>query len=43
MRLFGEKPGEGSYICTKCGQIIVLEDEKDTLPSCPKCDGTEYI
>lgn len=38
----GEKPGKGTYICTKCGQRVVLDDNTDTLPPCPKCNGTEY-
>lgn len=28
----GEKPGKGSYQCTRCGQIVVLDDDSDTLP-----------
>ncbi|MGK0468557.1 MAG: DNA-directed RNA polymerase subunit RPC12/RpoP [Clostridium sp.] len=38
----GEKPGKGTYICTKCGQKVVLYDTTDTLPPCPKCNGTEF-
>lgn len=39
----GEKPGKGTYICKHCGQEIVLDDNTDTLPPCPKCNKTEYI
>ena len=39
----GEKPGKGTYKCTKCGQIVVLDDHTDTLPPCPKCSNTEFI
>lgn len=38
----GEKPGAGTYVCVKCGQVVVLDDNTDTLPPCPKCNGTEY-
>lgn len=38
----GEKPGKGTYICTKCGQTVRLDDDSDTLPPCPKCEGTNY-
>lgn len=39
----GEKPGKGTYICTNCIQHVVLNDKTDTLPPCPKCNGTTYI
>jgi len=38
----GEKPGIGTYKCNKCGQLVRLDDNTDTLPPCPKCDGTEF-
>jgi len=38
----GEKPGKGTYICTSCGQEVELDDNTDTLPPCPKCNGTKY-
>lgn len=38
----GEKPGIGQYKCTKCGEIVVLNDATDTLPPCPVCHFTEY-
>ena len=38
----GEKPGKGTYKCTKCGQLVVLDDRTDTLPPCPKCSNTSY-
>lgn len=38
----GEKPGKGTYTCTKCGQEVVLDDATDTLPPCPSCDNTSY-
>lgn len=38
----GEKPGKGTYTCTNCGQVVVLDDDSDKLPPCPHCDGTEY-
>ena len=39
----GEKPGKGIYVCTQCKQIIVLNDQTDTLPPCPKCNNGEFI
>lgn len=38
----GEKPGKGTYVCTTCGQAVVLDDNTDTLPPCPKCHKTSY-
>lgn len=43
MHSTGEKPGKGDYVCVDCGQIIKLDDNTDTLPPCPKCNGTKYI
>ncbi|MFZ7119489.1 MAG: zinc ribbon-containing protein [Eubacteriaceae bacterium] len=39
----GEKPGKGTYKCTKCGTLVTLDDDSDTLPPCPKCNGTEFV
>jgi len=38
----GEKPGNGTYICKICGQKVVLDDNTDTLPPCPKCKKPKY-
>ena len=38
----GEKPGKGVYTCDHCGQVIVLDDDTDTMPPCPKCNGTDF-
>lgn len=38
----GEKPGKGTYKCTKCGTTVHLDDNTDTLPPCPKCNGTDF-
>lgn len=38
----GEKPGKGAYICVYCGQRVVLDDDNDTLPPCPRCHLTVY-
>lgn len=38
----GQKPGKGKYKCTECGQIVVLNDNEDTLPPCPTCNNTTY-
>ncbi len=42
MSTTGEKPGRGTYVCTSCGRSITLDDDSDTLPPCPKCNGTTY-
>lgn len=42
MATTGEKPGKGTYKCTKCGQLVRLDDSTDTLPPCPSCDGTNF-
>lgn len=39
----GQKPGKGRYQCTKCGHIITLDDDTDTLPPCKSCNGTKWI
>lgn len=43
----GNKPGKGVYQCVcecRCNQKVVLDDNTDTLPPCPKCKhGTSYI
>lgn len=40
----GEKPGKGTYKCTKCGKLVTLDDDTDRLPPCPNpdCDGIEF-
>ncbi len=43
MHTTGEKPGKGTYKCTKCTTRITLDDMTDTLPPCPKCDGTQFV
>ncbi|NMB13385.1 MAG: zinc ribbon-containing protein [Firmicutes bacterium] len=36
----GQKPGKGTYQCTKCGTTVTLDHHTDTLPPCPKCNNT---
>jgi len=43
MSTTGQKPGKGVYTCVKCGQRVFLDDDSDTLPPCPKCNGTSYV
>jgi len=38
----GEKPGGGTYTCTKCNVTITLDENTDTMPPCPKCNNTEF-
>ena len=33
----GERPGAGTYICLGCNQIVILDDDTDTMPPCPAC------
>lgn len=42
MSTTGEKPGRGTYYCVRCGQRVVLDDNSDVLPPCPRCNGTEF-
>ncbi len=32
MRTTGEEPREGTYYCCKCGQVVTLDDDTDSLP-----------
>ncbi|MEW6661950.1 MAG: hypothetical protein ACOY9Y_09805 [Bacillota bacterium] len=32
----------GAYQCNNCGQIVRLDDSTDTLPPCPRYNGTEF-
>jgi phage FluMu protein Com len=38
----GQKPGKGTYECTRCGKVLVLDEKSATLPPCPRCHGTEF-
>jgi hypothetical protein len=38
----GEKPGIGTYICTKDRKIVIVKDMTDKLPRCPECKNTYY-
>jgi DNA-directed RNA polymerase subunit RPC12/RpoP len=38
----GDKPGKGTYKCTRCGKTIVLEDDTQELPVCPKCHNKKW-
>lgn len=38
----GESVDVGSYICSACGQSIIIEDASDILPPCPKCNGNLF-
>lgn len=38
----GEEPGKGTYECTNCGQQVLLDDNTDKLPPCPKCEKPTY-
>jgi DNA-directed RNA polymerase subunit RPC12/RpoP len=42
MSTTGQKPGKGTYTCTKCGNTVTLNDNSDTLPPCKKCNGTNF-
>jgi len=36
MATTGEKPGKGKYQCTKCPEIIVLDDKTRHVTTVPK-------
>lgn len=38
----GQKPGAGTYICINCNQEIMLDDNNDIIPPCPKCNGVNF-
>ncbi|MDG5799010.1 hypothetical protein QA597_01380 [Marinilabiliaceae bacterium ANBcel2] len=38
----GEKPGKGKYKCLKCGKIVTLENDSDSLPICPVCKHDKW-
>ncbi len=38
----GERPGADTYICLGCNQIVILDDDTDTMPPCPACNGTVF-
>lgn len=42
MSTTGQKPGRGTYTCTQCGERVTLDDATDTLPPCPRCNGTNF-
>ncbi|TCO08352.1 zinc ribbon-containing protein [Natronoflexus pectinivorans] len=39
----GEKPGTGDYKCTKCGKVVNLTDDNESLPVCPVCGHKEWV
>ena len=36
----GEKPGKGTYQCLECERTVVIDNDMDKLPVCPKCGRT---
>lgn len=38
----GQKPGKGTYRCTKDHEIIHLDQDTDVLPPCPKCNSCSW-
>ena len=44
MSTTGEKPGKGTYHCTApvCRRVVILDNDKDTLPPCPTCGNTDF-
>jgi DNA-directed RNA polymerase subunit RPC12/RpoP len=38
----GEKPGKATYKCLRCGTLVTLDDDSDTMPPCPKCKNTTF-
>jgi len=37
----GDKPGEGRYVCKKCGKSITIAKDEAIYP-CPICQFCEY-
>jgi DNA-directed RNA polymerase subunit RPC12/RpoP len=42
MERTGKQPGKGTYICELCGKKIILDNDNDTLPTCPNCSHTFF-
>jgi len=42
MRMKGEKPGKGLYICTHCGQKVRIENDTESMPPCPNCQEATF-
>jgi predicted RNA-binding Zn-ribbon protein involved in translation (DUF1610 family) len=42
MKVAGDRPGQGTYVCMTCGKKIVIKDDKEKLPVCPKCHGSMW-
>jgi len=42
MKVTGDRPGKGTYVCMTCGQKIVIKDDEEKLPVCPKCHGSMW-
>ena len=38
----GEKPGKGTYQCLECERTVVIDNDIDKLPVCPKCGRTFF-
>ncbi|WP_346866265.1 hypothetical protein [Methanocalculus sp. MSAO_Arc2] len=38
----GDKPGEGRYVCKKCGKSITLASKDEGIYPCPVCKFCEY-
>jgi len=42
MKVTGDRPGKGTYICMICGKKIVIENDEEKLPVCPQCKGSMF-
>lgn len=42
MKVTGDHPGKGTYICMACGKKVVIENDEDKLPVCPQCQGSMF-
>lgn len=38
----GQKPGPGTYVCTICGDKVVLKNAEEALPLCPSCGAMTF-
>ncbi|MGH2659149.1 MAG: zinc ribbon-containing protein [Actinomycetota bacterium] len=38
----GRKPGQGRYVCSRCGTAQELRTRGSTLKRCPNCRGSLF-
>lgn len=38
----GQKPGRGHYYCKQCGEMQWIDNGKQILQECRRCNGTDF-